>query len=104
MNCGLTSRETAYVICGGGHVAPLDDDVRAFRRWQTSGRRPRVTPGVSVLAAGKAQIESAGSICSNNNRRLSWLKGDDGWEGVSFWREYPSWFTRIILWWHPEFR
>jgi hypothetical protein len=106
-SCGLTRRETVFVIAAGAHIAPFDDDVRAFRLWQSKGIEPGDSDGVQVLKRGKAQVESEGDLCSNSVRRRAYFgeskNGDGCWEGTAYWDEYPAWFTEILLWWHPRY-
>lgn len=57
------------------------------------------------MLAGKAQLESGGSLCANRIRQDEYWKGSPtmGWEGTAYWSCYPDWYTKILLWWHPAF-
>ncbi len=105
--CGMTLRETAYLICGSGNIPPLDSDIESFRKWQSFGIKPDMTPGIQALSSGKAQIESHGELCSNYVRRMAWeghnSHGGFAWEGTDYWDQYPKWFTKILLFWHYRY-
>lgn len=106
--CGLNDLETTFVILSGSHICPLEDDIKAFRQWQSRGIVPHTwTPGFEALKRGKAQLESTGDLCSNHVRKTEYFSGNHnlGWEGMEYWNCYPLWFRKKVLGvWHPDFK
>lgn len=104
---GLTDRETAFVISSGSVIVPFPEDIKAFRDFQSKGIRPNFeTYGFETLKRGQAQIESIGDLCSNYVRKTAYFNGNINyaWEGTEYWKQYPKWYTKILLYWHPKFK
>lgn len=109
LSCGLSQRETVFLLCSNVHICPLDADIKVFRDFESKGILP---PNYDIdnnpLKQGKAQVESIGELCSNYIRRSSYWGNPkypllECWEGTEYWDQYPDWFTKILLWWHPKY-
>ena len=99
---GMTARETAFFLHSGKTIPPFKDEIDAWRQRESFGKDISITNGIENLLRGKADIESSGDFCSNSDRTQN-TSMTSGWEGTAYWDQFPGWYTKIVLWWHPKY-